>query len=167
MTSITAQSLPSSVKTLNGLRINSFAGIVTLLIEFGLGIGVNLYVTLPATGSNGSLSSAFRESVTGGPVVLTLHAVLGTLLLFTSISALVRAIVLRRRWVIGVTTIALLAIVVAWLSGSKFVAGQNTAASLSMALATAVTILCYAFILFVLPKSVIGMNRELGANTSA
>jgi hypothetical protein len=152
------RSLPASAKTLNGLRINSFAGIVMLLIEFGLGIGVNLYATLPATGSTGSLSSAFSESVTGGPVVLTLHAVLGTLLLFTGISALVRAIVLRRRWVIGVTTIALLAIVVAWLSGSKFVEGQTTAASLSMALATAVTILCYAFLLFVLPKTIIDFS---------
>jgi hypothetical protein len=140
-------------KSVEGLRVNSFAAIVLLLVEFGLGIGVNLYATLPAKVSGGSLSSAFRESVTGGPVLLAVHAVLGTLLLLTGIGALVRAVVLRRRWTIAVTSIAFLSIMTAWISGSKFVAGRHAANSLSMALATAVTIACYAFILFVLPKS--------------
>jgi hypothetical protein len=153
------------VKTVDGLRINAFAAIVTLLVESGLGIGVNLYATLPPTLSGRSLSSAFRESVTGGPAVLTLHALLGTLLLLSGISALVRAIVLRRNWTIAVTTVALLSIMVAWISGSKFVACGSAASSLSMALATAVAIACYAFILFVLPKSVVVVESE--SNTSA
>jgi hypothetical protein len=146
-------------KSFEGLRINSFAAIVLLLAEFGLGVAVNLYVTLPPKVSGGSLSSAFRESVTGGPVVLALHAVLGTLLLLTGISALVRAVVLRQRWTIAVTAIAFLSIISAWLSGSKFVAGRDVATSLSMALATALTIACYAFILFALPKPVAVVNE--------
>lgn len=166
MTSPSSVSAVASEKTLKGLRINSFAAIVTLLIEFGLGIGVNLFVTLPSTGSGKSISSAFRESLTGGPVILTLHAVLGTLLLLTGISALVRAIILRRRWTIGVATIAFLSIVVAWISGSTFVAGGSAASSLSMALATAVTILCYALLLFGLPKSLVVLDREWNANVN-
>jgi len=167
VTSVAAPSTRAGGKIVNGLRVNSFAAIVMLLIEFGLGVGVNLYVTLPSTGSGGSLSSAFRESVSGGPAILAVHAVLGTLLLLTGTSALVRAIVFRRRWTVVVTTVALVSIVVAWISGSKFVADGKSASSLSMALATAITILSYALILFVLPKSEVIRQQDANVNVGA
>ena len=45
--------------------------------------------------------------------------------------------------------VALLAILVAWLSGTRFVSDMSNAASLAMALATGVALLCYTTILFI------------------
>jgi hypothetical protein len=138
--------------TLNGLRANSFAAVVMLLIEFYLGVGANIYAKLPVAGSGKALFPAFGDAVTGGPIVLTLHALLGTILLITGISAVVRASLTRRPLLIVITSTALLAIIVAWLSGSKFAGDMADSASMAMALATGLSIACYALILFVAPQ---------------
>jgi uncharacterized membrane protein len=138
-------------KRVTGLRTNSFAAIVMLLIEFALGVGVNLYATLPGSDTGRSVLPAFGHAVTGGPVVLALHAILGTLLLVTGTTAVVRAALIRRTMLIAVTTVALLSIIVAWLSGARFVGSMADGASMAMATATAVSLLSYALILFVVP----------------
>jgi hypothetical protein len=122
-----------------------------LLIEFGLGVGVNTYAKLPLADSGKSLLPAFGRAVTGGPMVLTLHALLGTLLLITGVSVVVRAARIRNNVLLALASVALVAIVVAWLSGARFVGDAADGASLAMALATGVTILCYVIILFVAP----------------
>jgi hypothetical protein len=133
------------------VRANSFAAIVMLLIEFGLGIGVNLYAKLPGSDAGKSILPAFGHAATGGPVVLALHAILGTLLPVTGITAVVRAALIRRSLLIAFTSVALLSIIVAWLSGARFVGSMANGASMAMAIATAVSVLCYALILFVVP----------------
>jgi len=144
---------PSNVRGLDGLRANSLSVVVLLMIEFGLGISTNLYAKLPASDHGKGMLPAFVSAVTGGPVVLALHAVLGTVLLAGAIAALVRSILLRRPALWGLTGIALLSIVVAWISGSRFVATMANGASLTMALATAVSVLCYVLILFLVAKT--------------
>jgi hypothetical protein len=84
-------------------------------------------------------------------MVLTLHALLGTLLLITGVSVVVRAARIRNNVLLALASVALVAIVVAWLSGARFVGDAADGASLAMALATGVTILCYVIILFVAP----------------
>jgi hypothetical protein len=143
--------VPSNTRTLDGLRTNSFAAVVMLLIEFALGVGVNLYATLPASDHGKGLLPAFGRAVTGGPIILTLHALLGTILLITGVSAVVRAALTHQPVLMTVTGIALLAIIVAWLSGSRFVGDMANGSSFAMAIATGVTILCYALILFIVP----------------
>jgi len=153
VTSMEERNAPSGVKALNGLRTNSFAAIVMLLLEFGLGVGVNLYATLPASDHGKALFPAFGSAVTGGPVVLAIHAVLGTILLITGISAVVRASLVRQSVLIAMTGVSLLGIVVAWLSGARFVGTTANGASLTMAVATGVSILCYVVVLFIVPGS--------------
>jgi hypothetical protein len=153
VSSVDERLAPSATASLNGLRTNSFAAVVMLLIEFALGVGVNIDAKLPASDFGKGLFPAFGGAVTGGPIVLTLHALLGTILLITGISAVVRASLARRPLLIGITSIALLAIIVAWLSGSTFVGDTAARASLAMALATGLTIACYALILFVVPRT--------------
>ena len=133
---------------IGGLRANSLAAVVMLVTEFALGAIVNLYATLPASDAGKTFIAAFGAAVTDGPVALTLHALVGTLLLITGISALVRASLLRGGALIAVSGVALLAILLAWLSGTRFVGDSSNEASLIMALATAVAIVCYAAILF-------------------
>jgi hypothetical protein len=143
----------SSIRT-ERLRTNSFAGIVALLFEFGLGVGVNLYVKLPRADSGKSLFPAFGKAVSGSPTVLALHAVLGTLLLINGITTIMRALRIRARVLLGFASVAFVAIVAAWLSGARFVGHASNGASLTMAIATGIALLCYASILFVAGRSV-------------
>jgi hypothetical protein len=138
-------------RRVTGLRANSFAAVVMLVIEFGLGVAVNLYTTLPASDKGKSLLPAFGRAVTGGPIVLSIHAILGTLLLVTGISVVVRASLLRRKGIIAVASVGLLSIVMAWQAGARFVGHNDNASSMAMAIATAITILCYVTILLVVP----------------
>lgn len=131
----------------SGLRANSFAAVVMLLIEFGLGSWVNLYARLPASDRGRGSFAAFADAITEGPVGLSLHAVLGTLLIVTAISAVVRAALVRRPALIALATVALLAIVAAWLSGAKFVGDADSGASLGIAMATGIALLAHASIL--------------------
>jgi hypothetical protein len=143
----------TSTKRLNGLRANSFAAVVMILLEFSLGVGVNLFSTLPRTDHGSGVFTAVGRAVTGGPLLLAAHAALGSLLLVTGTTALVRASLTRRSTLIAVTGIALVGILTAWLSGARFVASMANSASMTMAIATALSLLCYAFILFIVPQA--------------
>lgn len=141
---------PARRRGANGLRANALAGLIILLIEYSLGISVNLYPKLPSSDAGKTLFAGLGAAVGNGPVLLAFHAVLGTLLLLTGVGAVVRASRLGARPLIALSAGALLATVVAWLSGSQFVGHEKNSASLTMALAAAVAILCYALVIFVL-----------------
>lgn len=134
---------------MRGLRINSFAAVVMLVTEYGLGIWVNIYAHLPAADHGKGTFAAFASAVANGPVVLALHAVLGTLLLISAISMVVRAAGVRSPALIVIGAVALLAIIAAWFSGARFVGHGGNSASFSMAIATAVAIAGYVTVLFI------------------
>jgi hypothetical protein len=129
-----------------GLRANSFAAIVMLLIQTALGEWVNLYATLPAADKGASVGKGYAQAISKGPVGLSIHAVLGTLLIITAAGALVRASRLRRPAMIGAAAAGLLAIVIAAVGGASFVGNGDNGASMSMAIATLVAIGAYALI---------------------
>jgi hypothetical protein len=131
----------SRARQLGRLRGASMGAMVMLILQYALGIGVNIYVTV----TKGGLSEAFKN----GPL-LALHTVLGVLLILAAIGLLVRAIIARHRAVIIVSAAGLVAIVAAAGSGVSFVSSGTAGASLGMALATAVAFLCYTVCLFVL-----------------
>ncbi|WP_125611321.1 hypothetical protein [Specibacter cremeus] len=133
------------------LRTTSFAAVVMILLVLVFGMVVNLYAKLPASDEGRDLFAAFGAAVSAGPVPLAVHAVLGTLLVLTSFGAVWRAVLTRRAGLIVIAGVALLAVLMAWFSGTGFVGHQGNAASFSMALATAVAALCYATVLFVTP----------------
>jgi hypothetical protein len=141
-----------------GLRPNSFAAVVMLLIEYGLGIWVNLYAQIPASDKGKGTFAAFGAAVAKGPAVLTLHALLGTLLLVTAITLVIRAVLARKAAATVIGAVALLAIIAAWLSGGRFIGDGADGASFGMAMATAVALLCYVIILFV-PRLTEGADR--------
>jgi hypothetical protein len=109
--------------------------LVMLIIQFALGIGVNLYIE-PHKGGIG-------EAFSNGPL-LAIHAVLGLLLIIAAIGQLVLAIRARHGAIIGASVLGLIAIVAAASSGGSFLSDHTDGASLGMALATAVAMLCYA-----------------------
>lgn len=147
---------PIAAKRLSALRANVMAAVVMLLIQYALGMSVNLYATLPASDQGKSVLPGFAAAVGKGPTILTLHALLGTLLLLTAAAAVIRSVRFAASAPSALTIVALASILVAWLSGSAFVGDQKNAGSLVMALATALALLCYALVIFLIPR----MTRE-------
>jgi hypothetical protein len=122
----------------------SLGAAVMLVLQYGLGIGVNLYITVPTGGSAGrTIGRAFSS----GPL-LAAHAVLGVLLVVTAVSLVVRAVMARHRAIIVLSAIGLLAILAAAGNGISFLHSGDDGASLGMAIATGVALLCYIGVLF-------------------
>jgi hypothetical protein len=136
--------VPPRARRLAGLRRASLATLVMLIVQFALGVGVNLYVSLPTAGSGGrKISQAFSN----GPA-LALHVVLGLLLILAAIGLLVQAIIARHGPVIAASAVGLLAIAAAAMQGFSFVHKSTNAASMGMAVATGVAMLCYVIALY-------------------
>ena len=129
-------------RRLAGLRRAGLVTLVLLIVQFGVGIGVNLYVSLPA-GSSRSASQAFSN----GPG-LALHVVLGLLLVVSAIGLLVQAIMARYWPVIVAAALGLVGLVVAAGQGFSFVHDSTNAASMGMAGAGCVALLCYVAVLY-------------------
>jgi len=129
-----------SARRLAALRGNCMGAAVLLIIEFGLGIGINLYVTLPG-------HKSFFSTVLGS-ATLAAHAIVAVVLLGAAIGALVRAI--RARRAIVFTAAGLAAVVAAAIAGASFASSQGDGASLAMALATAVAMFSYLTAIFTL-----------------
>ena len=121
-------------RLLSRLRGSSAGALVMLILQFALGIGVNLYISP----KKGGVCEAFSN----GPL-LALHAVLGLLLLIAALSQLVLAIRARHTAIIVASAVGLIAIAAAASSGAGFLSDHTEGESLGMALATAVAMLCY------------------------
>jgi len=130
----------SPARALAPLRGNCMGAAVLLIVEFGLGMGVSLYVTLPA-------HTSFFGTVVGS-AVLAAHAVVAVVLLGASAGALVRAI--RARAAIVFTAVGLAAVLAAAAAGAAFARSQGNGASLAMALATAAAMFSYLAAIYAL-----------------
>ncbi|MGH3168915.1 MAG: hypothetical protein ACRDN0_23915 [Trebonia sp.] len=132
-----------------GLRRASFAALVILLVQYGLGMYTNLYVNIPGSDHGQGLG----KTISNGPAALSLHAVLGLLLALAAIGVLVQAIMARHWAVLTAAIIALAAIIGAVFAGEGFVGqSQAASASMSMAVLAGVAILCYATAVYLLPS---------------
>ncbi|MDA8081733.1 MAG: hypothetical protein M0Z96_09020 [Actinomycetota bacterium] len=97
-----------------------------LAIQFLLGMGVNLYVTLPSTGF------VMAEMMYSGPLVMV-HMILGMLLVVGAVFAIVAALAYGP-WAIVCAFISLGGILVAGVGGVIFLmGGQSNGASFLMA----------------------------------
>lgn len=140
---------PDQVATrARGLRANSFAAVVILLIEYGLGVWVNLYGHLPASDHGANVATGFARAVPNGPAGLSIHALLGLILIVSASTAVVRAVLARRPVLVGAAAAGLAAVVVAALSGASFAGNGSNGASMGMAVAAAVAIGAYTLVLF-------------------
>jgi ACR3 family arsenite efflux pump ArsB len=150
MTSPQAAAPPSTQKPRTqrrqaGLRQANLAVLILLIVQFALGMGVNLYVTLPAAGHPG------HASWFGNGALLALHAALGMLLILGAIFVLVRAIMARNATLIVTSAAGLVAILLAAFFGSGFTDKLTDGYSIGMALAFAAALACYAIGLFAAP----------------
>jgi hypothetical protein len=134
---------PSRVKS---LRRGNFSAFLLLLIQYGIGMYVSLYVTVPAADNGNGLGKAIGN----GPALLTIHILLGLLLIVSAIGVLVQAVLARHPVLITVAVIGLISMIGAAFEGSSFVSSGHDGASLGMAILTAVALLCYGGSLYLL-----------------
>ena len=140
----------------SGLRKNSAAICVMLLVQYGLGMGVNLYARVPAADRGAGVIAALGRALTSQPVVLAVHAALGLLMLVAGVSVLVRAILARHPGAITTSAVGLAAIFAAAFSGATFVGDGQDGASMAMAILTGVALLCYLVnLLAVVPRATV------------
>ena len=124
---------------LEGLRRVSLAALTMLVVQYGLGIILNLYIPVPLSDAHASLG----QEIAAGPAMLTLHALLGLALIGAALVLLLRAVRLEDRVVAVLAAAGLTAIGAAFASGEIFVRNGQPGASLAMALLTGVALLCY------------------------
>jgi lysylphosphatidylglycerol synthetase-like protein (DUF2156 family) len=124
---------------LEGVRRVSLAALIMLVVQYGLGIILNLYIAVPASDAHAGL----MQEIASGPFMLTVHALLGLALIGAALVLLVRAVRLGDQVIAVLAAAGLTAIGGAFASGEIFVRNGQSAASLAMALLTAVALLCY------------------------
>jgi hypothetical protein len=134
-----------SARQLLALRGNTFGVLAMLILQFAIGVVVNLYATIPAKDKGSGIFGAMGRALTSGPWSLATHAGLGLLLVLAAIALVVRSVITRHTASTVLSVIGLAAIAAAALNGARFVAdGGPASASLAMALSAAVAMLCYA-----------------------
>jgi len=124
---------------LEGVRRVSLAALIMLVVQYGLGIILNLYIAVPASDAHAGL----MQEIASGPLMLTVHALLGLALIGAALVLLVRAVRLGDRVIAVLAAAGLTAIGGAFAPGEIFVRNGQSAASLAMALLTGVALLCY------------------------
>ena len=122
-----------------GLRRVCVAALIMLVVQYGLGIFLNLYVAVPAADAHAGI---FTEIATA-PLALTVHALLGLALIGTAILLVVRAVGVGDRLLAWLAAAGLTAIGGAFGAGEIFVRNGMPGASLAMAVLTGVALLCY------------------------
>ena len=132
------------------LRRISLGMAIALLVQYGLGMVVNLDVTVPARDQGGGVFTAIGRALANGPAGLAIHAGLGLLLIVGAIQLVVRSVLARHRPLIWLSSVSLLAIIGAAFNGAAFVNSGNDGASLGMAMLTGIALLCMTISLYVL-----------------
>ena len=122
---------------------------IGVIVQYALGMWVNLYVTVPARDQGGGFLTAIGRALANGPVALGIHAGLGLLLVLGSISLVVRSVLSRNRAVIAASAVFFLALLGAASSGASFVDSGRDSASASMAMLAGVALICSLISLYV------------------
>jgi len=117
----------------------SVAALIMLVLQYGLGIILNLYVEVPASDANAGIITEIATA----PLALTAHAILGIALIGTAILLVARAVGVRDRLLAVLATAGLTAIGGAFGAGEIFVRDGQDSASMAMAILTGMALLCY------------------------
>jgi hypothetical protein len=128
--------------------------IIALIVQFLLGMLVNLFVTIPDSHPGSQPTEYFSGSaqsvtwaISSGPGLLVAHVVLGLLLGVGSLALIVRVRALGRRRLTVMAVLGFLFIVGAGFNGASFLDFNEDFSSMIMATLFAAAVLCYVGIL--------------------
>jgi len=136
---------------------NQFLGtLMFLIVQFLLGMAVNLFVTIPTNhpGANppeyfGGVAQSVTWAILHGHVLLQIHAVLGLLLVLNALGLLLAAIRARARDLITVTSFGLFGVLAAGFNGGSFLNYNQDFSSMIMATFFAWAVVSYVVGIFV------------------
>jgi hypothetical protein len=138
------------------LRDQFLGNVVFLIIQFLLGMAVNLFVTIPRDhpGSNPpeyftGVAQSVTWAILHGHVLLILHASLGLLLVLNSAVLLISAIRLRARNLITVTAFGAFGVLAAGFNGGSFLNYHEDFSSMLMSAGFALALIAYSVMLFI------------------
>jgi hypothetical protein len=145
---------PDSAERRSQVRRTTVGLIVALVVQFLIGMLVNLFVTIPdghpgsqpAEYFSGSLQSVLW-AISSGPVLLVAHVALGLLLGLGSLALIVRVRSVGRRRLTVAAVLGFLSIVGAGFNGASFLDFNEDYSSMIMASLFAGALLCYVAIL--------------------
>jgi hypothetical protein len=138
-----------------GFRISLAGYMAALLVQFWLGMWVNLFVTVPRShpGANPpEYFSGVARSVTwailqSGLPWLVIHALFGLVLVLGGFGLLARAVAARSRGLIVALSIGALAVLAAGFNGGSYLNYHEDFSSMLMATGFAMAMIAYAFAL--------------------
>jgi hypothetical protein len=137
------------------LRPLAIVTVLLLLIQFLVGMLVNLFVVLPAQHPGAQAPEYFSGVVQGdwwalghGGWELQIHVLVGLLLLLASLALLGAAIYLRRRSWIIVTVLGWLGVFLAGFNGASFLNYGHDFSSLLMTIGFLLSVIPYALGLY-------------------
>jgi hypothetical protein len=141
------------------LRQAYLGTLITLVLQFMLGMATNLFVQIPThhPGANPpEYFSGVAQSVTwailhGPSIWLVLHAVLGLLIVLSAFGLLFRTIRTRNRLAITTSLIGALAVLGAGFNGGSYLNYHQDFSSMIMATFFAIALTAYLVGLFGLP----------------
>lgn len=128
-------------------RGGCLAALIMLVVQYALGIFLNLYVPVPASDAHAGIIQEIKTA----PFALTVHALLGLALITTAIVLLARALRARDRIITVLAGAGLGAIGGAFAAGEAFVRNGQSGTSFAMAALTGMALLCYVCLLAALP----------------
>jgi hypothetical protein len=145
------------VHDLAASRRLTLVAVFMILVQAGIGMATNLYVTIPAHHSGAIPSDYFTGSaqsigwsVSHGAIILAIHSVLGFALVLLVITLSIRIAALHRRALNVWTVVAALFVVGAGFNGASSLDFNNNVSSLLMSLLAFASIACYGVVLFLL-----------------
>jgi hypothetical protein len=106
--------------------------VIAILIQYGLGVGYNLYGTAPTAKKSLDYFSS---------PLLALHVILGTLIVLTGIYMVVLSVRSRIRIAVILSSLAWVCVIGAWASGNEFIQKGQSGFSMSMAMFAGAAIL--------------------------
>jgi hypothetical protein len=139
-----------------GMRDQFLGTLIFLMIQFLLGMAVNLFVTITTNhpGANppeyfGGVVQSVTWAILHGHILLVVHASVGLLLVLNALGLLVAAIRGRQRDLITVTSFGLFGVLAAGFNGGSFLNYNQDFSSMIMAAFFAIAIAAYAAALYV------------------
>jgi hypothetical protein len=143
------------------LRPGFLAALLMLVIQFLLGMYVNLFVTIPTNHPgarppeyfSGVAQSVFWAITQSGLIFLSLHAAFGLVIIVGAGVLLVQAIQSRMRSLILTTSFGAFAVLAAGLNGGSFLNYNQDFSSMIMAGGFALAMISYVFGLYVAAQS--------------
>jgi hypothetical protein len=136
----------AATASLARVRRGSLMVLALLVAEYGIGMYVNLYITIPGADHGHGLGSA----IANGPAMLSIHAVIGLLLGLGAVGVLAQAVIARHLGATASSAAGLFALAFASVTGASFTSSGHPAESMGMSVLTGVGLLCYAANLYLL-----------------